>query len=150
MDTKYKCGKNDNEYTGKEIYLAVQRGVNLQKIKETRGSKFNHHLVTRTNTFADSSPTEPKYPHSYPFNESKRVKLEFLAECPPRMGDKHQEFPIIHDGPYDGGPNNEKYGDERVVYYWDQANVAYDGNPIVYYCGMITHEGAAPGGFLKC
>ncbi|EAT91498.1 hypothetical protein SNOG_00003 [Parastagonospora nodorum SN15] len=36
MDTEYKCGKN--EYTGKEIYLAAQRRVNLQKIAETLGS----------------------------------------------------------------------------------------------------------------
>jgi hypothetical protein len=93
---------------------------------------------------------EAKYPHKYPYNESKKVKLEFPKECPPKMGENRQEFPLIHNGPYNGGPNNEKQGQERVVYYWDRTQVAYDGNPIVYYCGMITHTGAVTGGFLKC
>lgn len=66
------------------------------------------------------------------------------------MGENRQEFPVVHDGPYNGGPNNINTGDERVVYYWDKTNIAPDGNPIVYYCGLITHTGAATGGFLKC
>ncbi|KAH3920581.1 hypothetical protein HBI56_220390 [Parastagonospora nodorum] len=70
MDTEYKCGKN--EYTGKEIYLAAQRRVNLQKIAETLG--------------------KPKHPHRYPYNKSKRGKLEFPPQYPCKMEKTRQGF----------------------------------------------------------
>lgn len=51
---------------------------------------------------------------------------------------------------YDGGKNNVKQGDERVVYYWKDGDIDYQGNPNVVYCGIMTHQGAAKGGFLLC
>jgi hypothetical protein len=51
--------------------------------------------------FVLTKPTEAKYPHKYPYNESKKVKLEFPSECPPKMGENRQEFPLVNNGPYD-------------------------------------------------
>ena len=51
---------------------------------------------------------------------------------------------------YDGGKSNTNAGEERVVYYWKDGDVSYDGNPNVLYCGMMTHKGAPSGGFFLC
>ena len=60
------------------------------------------------------------------------------------------EFPLITPPPYDGGKNNVKQGDERVVYYYTPGDRTSDGNPNVEYCGIMTHVGATPGGFFLC
>ncbi|KAL3961133.1 hypothetical protein ACCO45_006250 [Purpureocillium lilacinum] len=58
--------------------------------------------------------------------------------------------PLVKNGPYNGGKNNKKYGDERVVFYYDGKAQGVDGHPLVYYCGLMTHDGAAKGGFIQC
>ncbi|UNI25019.1 hypothetical protein JDV02_010727 [Purpureocillium takamizusanense] len=124
-----KCGKNT--YDGHDVYLAAQHGVNLGLLSppETRGEK--------------------KFPHAFDHDDSKGVKLHFPKHCP--ENDKHrQEYPLVKNGPYNGGKNNKKYGDERVVFYYDGKAQGVDGHPLVYYCGLMTHEGAAKGGFIQC
>jgi hypothetical protein len=90
-----------------------------------------------------------QYPHSFPNDDSKGVKLTFPKDCPAN-DDSRYEFPLMNGSPYDGGKNNVKQGDERVVFYYEDGEISYDGNPQVYYCGIMTHKGAAPGGFLLC
>ncbi|KAI1745288.1 hypothetical protein F4680DRAFT_401694 [Xylaria scruposa] len=122
----FKCGTHT--YTGHDIYIAAQRGVALQEIGETRGKH--------------------KYPHAFDNDDSKGHKLNFPSWCP---ADKNrQEFPLINNGPYDGGKNNVKQGDERVVYYYEDGEVDNDGHAMAYYCGIMTHVGAPSGGFLLC
>ncbi|KAJ0352268.1 hypothetical protein COL154_012598 [Colletotrichum chrysophilum] len=122
----FKCG--DKTYSGHEIYLAAQRGTNLHLVGETRGRN--------------------QYPHPFPNDDSKGVKLNFPKDCP--ADDSRYEFPLMNGSPYDGGKNNVKQGDERVVFYYEDGEISYDGNPQVYYCGIMTHKGAATGGFLMC
>ncbi|GJN71073.1 ribonuclease domain-containing protein [Purpureocillium lilacinum] len=124
-----KCGKNT--YDGHDVYLAAQHGVNLGLLSppETRGEK--------------------KFPHAFDHDDSKGVKLHFPKHCP--ENDKNrQEYPLVKNGPYNGGKNNKKYGDERVVFYYDGKAQGVDGHPLVYYCGLMTHDGAAKGGFIQC
>ncbi|KAI1667874.1 guanyl-specific ribonuclease f1 [Pyrenophora tritici-repentis] len=123
----YKCG--DNTYTYHEIYLAAQRGTNLHLVGETRGKH--------------------SYPHSFTNDDSKGNKLTFPKDCPAN-DDSRYEFPLKNGSPYDGGKNNVKQGDERVVFYYEDGEISYDGNPQVYYCGIMTHKGAPSGGFLLC
>ncbi|KDN71933.1 putative guanyl-specific ribonuclease F1 [Colletotrichum sublineola] len=122
----FKCG--DKTYTGHEIYLAAQRGTNLYLAGETRGRN--------------------QYPHPFPNDDSKGNTLKFPKECP--ADDSRYEFPLMNGSPYDGGKNNVKQGDERVVYYYEDGETSADGNPQVYYCGIMTHKGAPSGGFLMC
>lgn len=56
----------------------------------------------------------------------------------------------MNGSPYDGGKNNVKQGDERVVFYYEDGEISYEGNPRVYFCGIMTHKGAPSGGFLLC
>ncbi|CAG8286934.1 unnamed protein product [Penicillium salamii] len=124
-----KCGKNT--YDGHDIYLAAQHAVNLGRLSppETRGAN--------------------KYPHAFDNNDSKGVTLRFPAHCP--QHDKNRkEYPLVKKGPYDGGKNNKKQGDERVVFYYDGKAKGVGGHPLVYYCGLMTHQGAAKGGFKQC
>ena len=52
---------------------------------------------------------------------------------------------------YKAGPNNKSQGDERVIYYWDESSRSSDGKPNVYFCGLVTHEGAnGQGNFVQC
>ncbi|KAE9569842.1 Guanyl-specific ribonuclease F1 [Colletotrichum fructicola] len=124
--SSFKCG--DKTYSGHEIYLAAQHGTNLHLVDETVGRN--------------------GYPHSFPNNDSKGVKLNFPKDCP--ADDSRYEFPLKNGSPYNGGQNNVKQGDERVVFYFKDGDTSYDGNPQVYYCGIMTHKGAATGGFLMC
>ncbi|KAI4229061.1 MAG: hypothetical protein LQ349_006445 [Xanthoria aureola] len=117
-----------HKYSGADIYTSVQRGVALQNVDETRGKN--------------------KYPHSFDNDDSKGNKLAFPDYCP--ADKKRMEFPLITPPPYDGGKNNVKQGDERVVYYYTPGDRTSDGNPNVEYCGIMTHVGATPGGFFLC
>ncbi|KAH8658168.1 hypothetical protein BX600DRAFT_439339 [Xylariales sp. PMI_506] len=122
----FVCGTHT--YSGQDIYIAAQRGVALQEIKDTRGRN--------------------KYPHAFDKNDSKGNTLTFPAECP---ADKNrQEFPLMNGSPYDGGKNNVKQGDERVVYYYEEGEIDDNGNAKAYYCGIMTHVGAPTGGFIMC
>ncbi|KAF7444315.1 guanyl-specific ribonuclease f1 [Pyrenophora tritici-repentis] len=89
------------------------------------------------------------YPHSFTNDDSKGNKLTFPKDCPAN-DDSRYEFPLKNGSPYDGGKNNVKQGDERVVFYYEDGEISYDGNPQVYYCGIMTHKGAPSGGFLLC
>jgi hypothetical protein len=71
----------------------------------------------------------------------------FNSNCP--ADSNRQEYPLIFDGSYNGGPRNNKWGDHRVVHY-SKGEEAPDGNPIVYFCGGITHQGAEQGKFQQC
>lgn len=92
--------------------------------------------------------TENKYPHSFENDDSKGNKLKFPNDCP--ADTNRQEFPLVSPPPYDGGKNNVKQGDERVVYYWTPGDIDYTDNPNVKYCGIMTHVGAPTGGFILC
>ncbi|OGE49576.1 hypothetical protein PENARI_c020G06992 [Penicillium arizonense] len=124
-----KCGKNT--YDGHDIFLAAQHAVNLGLLNppETRGAK--------------------SYPHPFDNDDSKGVKLHFPAHCP-EHDQNRKEYPLVKNGPYNSGKNNKKYGDERVVFYYDGEAQGVDGHPLVYYCGLMTHEGAERGGFVQC
>ncbi|KAJ5247876.1 hypothetical protein N7468_002859 [Penicillium chermesinum] len=120
-----QCGKNT--YDGLDIYLAAEYAVNLGLLSppETRGAG--------------------NYPNPFDNDDSKGNQLHFPAHCP-EHDENRKEYPLVKNGPYNGGKNNRKYGDERVVFYYDGASQGVDGHPLVYYCGLITHEGAPKGG----
>ncbi|KAH6887509.1 hypothetical protein B0T10DRAFT_562726 [Thelonectria olida] len=121
----FKCGKKT--YKGRDIYMAAQYGVNLASIGEVRG--------------------KGKYPHSIEHNDSKGHHLSFPADCP---ADKYRkEYPLKVGGVFNGGKNS-KPSQERVVYYEEPGEIGTDGHPLVYYCGIMTHEGAPTGGFKLC
>ncbi|KAL9055919.1 MAG: hypothetical protein Q9206_002939 [Seirophora lacunosa] len=84
------------------------------------------------------------YPH--PFNNYEN--LAFPDGCP--ADGNLSEFPLVSPPPYDGGKNNVKQGDERVVYHYVSGDESYDGNSNVQYCGIMTHVGAPSGGFILC
>ncbi|KAF6832195.1 guanyl-specific ribonuclease N1 [Colletotrichum plurivorum] len=74
----FKCGKK--KYTGREIYLAAQKGVNLYRAGETRGRK--------------------EYPHRF-INDGRK----FADGCPE---DRNlSEYPLKKKTPYDGGRLNK-------------------------------------------
>ena len=74
--------------------------------------------------------------------------LAFPPECPIHDPNRY-EYPIKKGGVYDGGKNNVKQGDERVVFY-DTQKTNVRGNPQIYFCGIMTHKGAPTGGFKLC
>ncbi|KAF6809034.1 guanyl-specific ribonuclease N1 [Colletotrichum musicola] len=112
----FKCEKK--KYTGREICLAAQKGVNLYRMGETRGRK--------------------EYPQRF-INDGRK----FADGCPEDCN--LSEYPLKKKTPYDGGPLNKTQGDERVIYYYQDGDTGYDGNPRVIYCGIMTHEGAGKG-----
>ncbi|KAI1077654.1 hypothetical protein F5B20DRAFT_592692 [Whalleya microplaca] len=122
-----QCG--DNEYSGRDIYLAAQYGINLALVGETRGRN--------------------KYPHTFDHDSSKGNTLKFPKECP-ENDDARKEYPLQVNGRYDGGKNNVKQGDERVVYFHKDDETDIEGHALVYYCGIMTHVGAPAGGFKLC
>jgi hypothetical protein len=95
-------------------------------------------VTTSTNqiaTIANSILGKPGYPHKFWSNDSKGNTLVFPDECPEdreNKGENRQSFPLVNNGPYNGGKNNDKYGDQRVIYYWT-GETTYDGNPIVFF-----------------
>lgn len=124
-DGTHHCGNND--YDAHDICLSAQRGIQLKIAGKTRGKN--------------------SYPHSFENDDSKGNKLSFPSWCP--ADTSRYEFPLMNPV-YDGGKNNVKQGDERVVYYWVPGDIDYEGNPNVQYCGIMTHVGAPSGGFLLC
>lgn len=52
--------------------------------------------------------------------------------------------------PYNGGNSNQKQGDERVVFYTEDGEIAPNGHAQIYFCGAMTHQGAVSGGFVMC
>ncbi|KAK7936172.1 hypothetical protein PG985_001667 [Apiospora marii] len=78
----------------------------------------------------------------------KGHQLNFPSYCPEDTD--RMEFPLFHNGPYDGGKNNQKQGDERVVYFYEPGEVDNNGHAKATYCGIMTHVGAASGGFVLC
>ncbi|CZT20694.1 uncharacterized protein RCC_06552 [Ramularia collo-cygni] len=129
QDVKMTCGSTEFSY--KDIYQAVQWGEILEQENLGRGKK------------SKEFPTG-RFPHSYTATE-----FTFNDNCP--ADDNRQEYPLIKDGPYNGGiSNNVQWGDHRVIYY-SKGEVAADGNPIVYFCGGLTHEDADDDGeFVQC
>ncbi|KAL1983253.1 hypothetical protein VTN96DRAFT_351 [Rasamsonia emersonii] len=125
---KFQCG--GNTYTGYDIYVAARYGLSLYLAKQTRGRN--------------------KYPESFYSDDSKGVKLHFPPDCP--ADHSRYSFPLKKGGvPYNGGPNNRNQGDERVVYYYEDGEIDGDTkHPKAYYCGIMTHKGAAVGGFHQC
>lgn len=123
------CGRDTFSY--KDIHAAIQWGTILEKENLGRGKKSKDYPNGR-------------FPHDYIDGD-----FTFNDNCPSDDYNR-QEFPLIFDGPYNGGiSNNVQYGLHRVVYY-DKGEEAVDGNPIVYFCGGVTHEGAEKGKFLQC
>ncbi|CBX97068.1 hypothetical protein IAQ61_007990 [Plenodomus lingam] len=164
QSAKKPCGGND--YTGKDILLAAQKGVNLQLAGQIRGSKYftlaykapSHplylclyppHSLLRLFLTPRPNLQEGKYPHAINNDDSKGHRLVFLPNCPADLN--RMEYPLKKGTPYDGGKNNKGQGDERVVYYYQKGKRGNGGHPKVTYCGLITHKGAkAKGGFVNC
>ncbi|KAL8650761.1 MAG: hypothetical protein Q9210_003633 [Variospora velana] len=123
----------------------------INRAKETRGSNQFPSITSllHGNLLTPKTATEAKYPHKFDHNDSKGNKLAFPDYCP-EEDENRQEFPLVSPPPYDGGKNNAKPGDERVVYYWTPGDIDYSDNPNVRYCGIMTHEGVQKGGFRMC
>ena len=60
-----------------------------------------------------------------------------------------QEYPLQNGQYYNGGQNDTKQGEERVVYYYT-GEVDFEGHPEAHYCGIVTHVGAPTGGYVAC
>lgn len=129
-DATMTCGGTTFGY--KDIYKAVQWAIILEAENLGRGKKSN-----------DVRFKNGRFPHSY-----DDTTYSFNGNCP--ADENREEYPLIKDGPYNGGLRNTQYGDHRVIYY-SNGGEAPDGNPIAYFCGGITHEGATEEGkFLQC
>ncbi|KAA6406641.1 MAG: hypothetical protein FRX48_09573 [Lasallia pustulata] len=123
QSASFRCGKHT--YTGSDIYQAVQYAVALQSSGQTQGAH--------------------KYPQAFNNDDYKGNKLSFPNTCP--ADTNRQEYPLVSSPAYNGGKNNKNYRDERVVYY-NKYEDDGDGHAKVYYCGIMTHDGANTGGFL--
>ncbi|SMR52719.1 unnamed protein product [Zymoseptoria tritici ST99CH_1E4] len=121
-DATMTCGSTT--FSWKDILQTISWGEILERENLGRGAK------------SDLWPTG-RFPHSN--DEARHV---FNGNCP--ADGNRMTYPLIKDGPYNGGPRNKKWGDHRVVWY-SKGEEAADANPIVYFCGGLTHEDA-PGG----
>lgn len=121
------CGSDT--FSWHDIYLAVQWSTILEMENKGRGKS--------SGEFPNG-----RFPHDY-----TAETFTFNGNCP--ADSNRQEYPLIFDGPYNGGPRNGKWGQHRVIHY-SKGEEAPDGNPIVYFCGGITHVGAEPGKFTQC
>lgn len=126
-DATMTCGSET--FSQHDIYLAVQWSTILEMENKGRGKN--------SKEFPNG-----RFPHDY-----TAETFTFNGNCP--ADSNRQEYPLIFDGPYNGGPRNNKWGDHRVVHY-SKDEGAPDGNPIVYFCGGITHQGAEQGKFQQC
>ncbi|KAK8181756.1 hypothetical protein HDK77DRAFT_486240 [Phyllosticta capitalensis] len=124
-DGMFKCG--DKSYSGHEIYLAVQYGINLLVADQTRG------MGQFPQTFNSSAASQTIVPTSY---------------CP--ANNMRYDFPLANGLAYNGGPNDTNAGDERVVFFYRSGDISYDSHPVGYYCGIVTRKGAASNGFVLC
>ncbi|OAQ64637.2 ribonuclease domain-containing protein [Pochonia chlamydosporia 170] len=127
-DISKKCGTTT--YTYNDIYDAASWGMKLQEKGIARGKKSKEYPNGR-------------FPHSY-----TDTKFDFGKNCP--ADDNRHEYPLVTKGPYNGGLNNNKWGNDRVVYYHEPGEIGNDGHPLGYYCGTITHSGAPTGQFVEC
>lgn len=119
-ETTMTCGSMTFNYD--DIYKAIQWSDILEQENMGRGQK---------------SKKFPKgrFPHDFDDDD-----FSFSDHCPP--DNNRQEYPLIADGPYNGGiSGNKEWGNHRVIHY-NKGEVAADGNPINYFCGGVTHEGA--------
>ena len=85
-----------------------------------------------------------EYPHTF----GNRENFDFNDGCP--ADGNLYEYPLKKGTRYDGGPNNKKAGKERVVYYYNPSGNSGAPNPIVVFCGIMTHEGQPKGRFRLC
>lgn len=123
------CGSTT--FTQTDIYKAVSWGDILQDNNLARGRK--------STQFPNG-----RFPHSY-----TNTQYTFNGDCP--ADDNRQEYPLIVAGPYNGSPqSNTNWGQHRVIYYREPGEIGSDGHDLVYFCGGVTHEGAAQGAFLQC
>lgn len=88
------------------------------------------------------------YPEVFNNNDSKGVTLQFPEACP--VDDNRFEYPLQKNTVYNGGKNNRPKTQERVVYYQEEGEVDLEGHTKAYYCGVMTHSCAEPGGFKLC
>jgi len=131
QDSNAKCGAST--YNHDDLYKAVQWGILLQNDGVFRGKKSKEYPKGR-------------FPHSYTATE-----FTFNNDCP--SDDNRQEYPLVSNGPYNGGiSNNKKWGNDRVVYYHEPGEVdEVEGHPVGYFCGAITHSGASSSAdFVQC
>jgi hypothetical protein len=124
------CGTTT--FTNEEIYESVKWAVLLDEAGQYRGRK-------------DRKFPSGRFPHSF-VDEG----FTFNEWCPVNDEDR-QEYPVMQGRVYNSGLSNTNYGAFRVVYFHDMALVDDAGNPFVYFCGGLTHEGAEEAGkFLQC
>ena len=98
---------------------------------------------------ADRKYPKGRFPHAFTFNPNKAPPLDFPADCP--GGDNDQaSYPLVHNGPFNGGPTNNRFGKDRVVYVYEEGQVHGDGHDLAAFCGLMTHTGAPKGAFVLC
>ena len=124
------------QYNNHDVYLAAQYGVLLEDTDQGRGKK-------------SAQYPNGRFPHAFTQNKNG-VSLGFLPGCPDN-DDIRAEYPLVTSGPYNGGLNNNKWGQDRVVYTHEQGEVDEDGHPKATFCGVMTHTGASEtGAFVLC
>lgn len=128
-DATMTCGSST--FNRKDIYLAVQWGTILEAENLGRGRK-------------DPMHPNGRFPHDY-----TETTFSFNNHCP--ADPNRLEYPLVKNGPYNGAiGSNTSWGKHRVIFY-GKGEEAPDGNPIVYFCGGVTHEGApAKNKFVQC
>lgn len=134
--TTFTCGST--QYSAHDIYLAAQYGVLLAESDppQGRGKKSNQYPNGR-------------FPHAFQMNKNGQ-SLNFLPGCPDN-DDARAEYPLVANGPYNGGLNNNKWGNDRVVYVHEPGEVDEDGHDKGTFCGVMTHTGASESGaFVLC
>ncbi|KAK8164434.1 hypothetical protein IWX90DRAFT_416208 [Phyllosticta citrichinensis] len=124
-DGSYHCG--DKIYSGHEIFLAAQYGINLLNADERRGKE--------------------RYPQSFDDGTESRG-IKFPSYCP--ANSMRYEFPLASGLPYNGGPDDKNAGDERIVFFYRNGDVGFDNHPVGSFCGIVTRKGAESDGFVLC
>lgn len=140
-DGMFKCG--DKSYSGHEIYLAVQYGINLLVADQTRGSK----SITPGSCLATYASPVGQFPQTFNSSAASQTIVP-TSYCP--ANNMRYDFPLANGLAYNGGPNDTNAGDERVVFFYRSGDISYDSHPVGYYCGIVTRKGAASNGFVLC
>lgn len=123
----------DTTFTHTDIFDTVKWGTLLLEKGVYRGKKSGKYPLGR-------------YPHAY-----DDEIFTSNGHCP--ADNNRQEYPLLAGDVYNGGiSNNIQWGKHRVVFYVKRDDdAAPGGNPVVYFCGGLTHVGAASDGeFLQC